>query len=300
MESLFFNTPNQRYKIDNLFSRNGDYVSEVDISNGIFFYDISLKKYTQRVTLKSIDRMVMIVVVKSGEVEILNHIDNSKTIVKADSINMYNSSRENMTLHLKGEIFILFIADFFFNRYLSSNDSEPIDFLYKQMQKEVSLELLNSSKIDALSLYIIDKIINTKNDTQMRSIRCMYRVMEFITHRLSFLSTIDKSIDKEELLIAKKAKDYLLSDFKNPPTIKELAKLCATNESKLKTLFKKVYKNTIYGYIKQLRLQKANMLLIEESMSIGEVAKEVGYSHQGHFSKLFFKTFGVYPKDLKS
>jgi len=36
----------------------------------------------------------------------------------------------------------------------------------------------------------------------------------------------------------------------------------------------------------------------EEIMSVGEIAKRVGYKHQGHFSKLFFKTYGVYPKNL--
>ncbi|HIP02395.1 MAG TPA: SDR family NAD(P)-dependent oxidoreductase [Campylobacterales bacterium] len=36
----------------------------------------------------------------------------------------------------------------------------------------------------------------------------------------------------------------------------------------------------------------------EQILTIGEIAKEVGYKHQGHFSKLFFQNFGVYPKDL--
>ncbi|SFV90840.1 transcriptional regulator, AraC family [hydrothermal vent metagenome] len=46
------------------------------------------------------------------------------------------------------------------------------------------------------------------------------------------------------------------------------------------------------------RLEEANLLLKEEKLTIGEVAKRVGYSHQGHFSKLFFATYGVYPKEL--
>jgi AraC-like DNA-binding protein len=109
---------------------------------------------------------------------------------------------------------------------------------------------------------------------------------------------LDKDIDEEELAIASRAKSHLLSSFKNPPTIETLAHLCATNESKLKKVFKKVYKSTIYAYVQRLRLEEANLLLREECMTIGEVAKRVGYKHQGHFSKLFFETYGVYPKDL--
>jgi AraC-like DNA-binding protein len=33
-------------------------------------------------------------------------------------------------------------------------------------------------------------------------------------------------------------------------------------------------------------------------MTIGDIALTVGYKHQGHFSKLFFETYEVYPKDL--
>ena len=55
---------------------------------------------------------------------------------------------------------------------------------------------------------------------------------------------------------------------------------------------------TTYNYIQKLRLEKANLLLKEQILNIGTIAKRVGYKHQGHFSKLFFKNFGVYPKDL--
>ena len=47
--------------------------------------------------------------------------------------------------------------------------------------------------------------------------------------------------------IAKKAKNILLQNFTKPPTINNLGHLCATNESKLKKVFKKVYKSTIYS-----------------------------------------------------
>ncbi len=294
MESLFFNTPTQRYQIDE--SVKG--VIKVDISNGIFFYDVSLKNRSKTVELKNLDRMLMMVVVESGTVDITNHIENVAYTLKENSITIYGSSRQDFSLTVNGEAFILFIADFFLKRYLSFNANEPIDFLYEKIQNEIVLEQINQQPIDALSLYLIKKIIDTKEDKHMRSIGCMYRVMEFITHRFSLLDMLDKEIDEEESTIASRAKSHLLNSFKEPPTIEALAHLCATNESKLKKVFKKVYKSTIYAYVQRLRLEEANLLLREECMTIGEVAKRVGYKHQGHFSKLFFETYGVYPKDL--
>jgi AraC-like DNA-binding protein len=294
MESLFFNTPTQRYQRE----QTSQGITKVDISNGIFFYDIDLKNQTKTIKLKNLDRMLMMVVIKRGILTINNHIEDKKQQIKENSVIVYGSSRQDFSLDVGGEAFILFIADFFLKHYLSFNPNEPIDFLYEKIQHETVLEEIAQHPIDALSLYLIKKIIHTQEDRTMQSIRCMHRVMEFITHRFSLLDMVDKEIDKEELKIASRAKSQLLTSFKTPPTIEVLAHLCATNESKLKKVFKKVYKITIYAYIQQLRLEEANLLLREELMTIGEIAKRVGYKHQGHFSKLFFETYGVYPKDL--
>ena len=132
----------------------------------------------------------------------------------------------------------------------------------------------------------------------MNSIRCEHSVVEFLIHRLSLCDMVVKDISNEDFKMAKRAKDILLNSFALAPTISELAHLSATNESKLKIVFKRVYKTTIYNYIQKLRLEEANILLKERLYSIGEISKKVGYKHQGHFSKLFFDFYGIYPKDL--
>ena len=45
----------------------------------------------------------------------------------------------------------------------------------------------------------------------------------------------------------KEIKDYLLADFKNPPTIKELCEKFSISEYHLKEGFKELYNSTIYG-----------------------------------------------------
>jgi AraC-like DNA-binding protein len=282
MESFFFNITDKSYKI----TENEDF-KRVDISNGIVFLDI---KTQAQLHMKNLDRMVILTVTKNGKLTI-----NDKVSKKSQS-NIYCSSRQDFTINAHGEIFILFIADFFLKRYLSSNKNEPIDFLYQKIQNELMCELIDTQPVDALSLYIINKVI--QEHSNMNSIRCEHYLLEFLIHRLSLLDIIDSTISKEELEIVKRAKNNLLKSFANPPTISELAHLCATNESKLKITFKKVYKTTIYNYIQKRRLEVANLLLKEQVLTIGEIAKEVGYKHQGHFSKLFFQNFGVYPKDL--
>lgn len=303
MDSFFFNITDTKYKRTTLLEQKKSSITRVDISNGVVFFDISLhenKSFT--FPIKNLDRMVVISAVKDGSFSILDNLTQNKHISQKDDMNIYCSSRQDFLLTIEAtkrtDIFILFISDFFLKRYLSSQKNEPIDFLYNKIQGELSFELLKSQKIDALSLYIIDKIRDVSNLTHMKSIKGEHNVIEFMIHQLNLLDLYDENVDKEELRIVKKAKEYLLKNFVSPPTIQILAHLCATNESKLKIAFKKVNQTTIHQYIQKLRLEKANHLLKEQILNIGEISLDVGYKHQGHFSKLFFETYGVYPKDL--
>ncbi|NQZ70101.1 MAG: helix-turn-helix transcriptional regulator [Lentisphaeria bacterium] len=52
-------------------------------------------------------------------------------------------------------------------------------------------------------------------------------------------------------------------------------------------------------YVKQLRLNKAKILLATTSLYVAEVADKVGFSNQFHFSRQFKKMFGVSPSDYQ-
>ncbi|BBG65251.1 transcriptional regulator, AraC family [Hydrogenimonas sp.] len=304
MESLFFNIGDKRYKTTRLYEKGKQHITRVDISNGIVFFDICLSEHGKRsFDIKNLDRMVVITVVKEGGFTIRQKGSEKVLSSGRDEVNIYCSSRQDFVLTIeasrRSDIFVLCIADFFLKRYLSLNRNEPIDFLYEKIQGEIGAELVDSKPLDALTLHIIDKIIDTRHQQRLHSIKCEHSVIEFMIHRFSLICLVDENIDSDELEIAHEAQKYLLNNFVKPPTIPELAHICATNETKLKRAFKKVYKTTIGGYIRKLRLERANLLLKDRMISIGEVAREVGYNHQGYFGRLFFEAYGIYPKDLK-
>ena len=301
MESFFFNITERRYKVTELFRDRQASMQRVDISNGLVF--IESRAYVKREALRltNLDRMVMIVMVRKGELIIEDHFSDRKESVKEGNISIFCSSNQDLSFHIpaheKPNIFVLFVADFFLKRYLSGNRQEPVDFLYGKIQQDLSLERIDTLPIDALTLYSVEKILNITQSDMMQSIRSEHRVIAFMIHRFSLLDIFDE-VSEEELSLASKAKSVLLRDFIEPPTVDVLAHLCATNTSKLQTVFKKVYKTTIHTYVQKLRLEEANRLLKEEKLTIGEIAKRVGYRHQGYFSKLFFASYGVYPKAL--
>ncbi len=300
MDSFFFNITDTSYKVTTLFEDKNEHITRVDISNGIVFINLQLTSHKE-LHIKNLDRMIVVSVTKKGSFSFKDNIADKMYKAKEDEINIFASSRQNISLKIeneKSEMFVLFIADFILKRYLSSNENEVINYLYSMIQDELTCKQIDTQPIDALSLYLIDKITQSKKDEFMNSIRCERDILEFMVHRFKLIDMQDEELSGDEICISKSAKAILLGSFTSPPTIEVLAHLCATNESKLKKVFKKVYKTTIYGYIQKLRLEKANLLLKEQYLNIGEIAKEVGYKHQGHFSKLFFEFYGVYPKDL--
>mgnify|MGYP000400240089 CR=1 FL=1 len=304
MDSFFFNTVNNRaYNATQLYKKEDEYINRVDISNGLVFFDIFFqKKLKTPIKIKNLDRMSIIPVVLEGSVNIIDLMTSKEYKLTKNSTTVFCSSRQNLELIIEKETkaFVLFVSDFFLKRYLLDNNEEIIDYIYNLLQDEISLEKVSSIHIDALSEYLIREIIESSvNKSLMKSIKTEHKTLEFLIHRFSLIDlNIPSAANKEELEIAQKAKDILLQDLQNTPTIKQLARKCATNEFKLKKYFKKVFQTTIYVYIQKIKMEEANLLLRDKYLNIGEIALKVGYKHQGNFSALFYKTYGIYPKDL--
>jgi len=102
---------------------------------------------------------------------------------------------------------------------------------------------------------------------------------------------IDNNPDK-----IKHAKEHLLKNLDEAPTIKELSKLAGLNEFQLKAGFKEIYGNTVYGYLLDHKLDHARVLLDSKKLKVNEVAAQIGYSNTSHFIAAFRKKFGITPK----
>jgi len=96
------------------------------------------------------------------------------------------------------------------------------------------------------------------------------------------------------------AREILLQRLADPPSLVELARLAGLNDYKLKAGFRQVFGTTVFGYLRQQRLEKARQLLQAQEISVIEAAAAVGYSSQGHFASAFRKQFGINPKDLRA
>ena len=91
------------------------------------------------------------------------------------------------------------------------------------------------------------------------------------------------------------ARDILATNLENPPSILELAQQVGVSDRTLRTGFKELFDTTIVGYLTLLRMERAELLLREKKLSIGEIANSVGYSNLSYFSAAFKRQFGITP-----
>lgn len=94
------------------------------------------------------------------------------------------------------------------------------------------------------------------------------------------------------------ARDILMNNLQNPPSMKKLARMIAVNDLKLKVGFHKYFNTTPHSISLEYRLQEAKRLLKKSDLNISEIAQEVGYKYAQNFSNAYYKRFGIRPKEL--
>ncbi len=92
------------------------------------------------------------------------------------------------------------------------------------------------------------------------------------------------------------AKEILLGNLENPPSLIELAQKVGLNDFKLKRGFRQVFGTSAFKYLHDYRLEKARQFLIEGEMKVEEVAFKVGFDSRSYFALAFRKKFGLNPK----
>lgn len=94
------------------------------------------------------------------------------------------------------------------------------------------------------------------------------------------------------------ARDILLDRLTSPPSLFELSRILNMNDCKLKKCFKQCFGTTVYGFIRDQRMEKAFSMLEQGTHNVSEAAFAVGYTNASHFSEAFQKKFGFTPSSM--
>ena len=95
------------------------------------------------------------------------------------------------------------------------------------------------------------------------------------------------------------ARNLIETCYQTPPTIAQLAQEVGMSETVLKTNFKNCFGTTIYGYLFEYRMNIAQKLLSDSTLTIAEIGDQTGYEHPSHFTTAFKRKFGVSPVEFR-
>ncbi|MGE7110592.1 helix-turn-helix transcriptional regulator [Lysinibacillus sp. NPDC047702] len=188
-----------------------------------------------------------------------------------------------------------------FNRYMNKIDGNDGSFMnFHEVLKGASYRLFQE-KIDAIDTLILQQMLHAIAAKKMTNLELEYTVLQLLMRTFqTFLNqpinlTEFSTSDREKI---RQAQVIIIENMMNPPSLMELSRLIGLNDFKLKKGFKEMFGTTVFGYLREKRLEKASYLLQNGSMNVTEVANAVGYSNPSHFAAAFKGKYGINPREV--
>ena len=149
--------------------------------------------------------------------------------------------------------------------------------------------------------------------------RCFYEMAEAyylkrgggvkrLAYLYLFLFTLTQENSKDTYYNSKESRhdsyinealQFIEMNYSRKITINMLSNFVGLNRSYLNSIFKEALGKNLQQYLMEFRVLKACELLENETLSIGDVSRSVGYTDQLLFSKVFKRIQGVTPSEYK-
>ncbi|MBU2905541.1 AraC family transcriptional regulator [Arenibacter algicola] len=147
---------------------------------------------------------------------------------------------------------------------------------------------------------IVDGLFNIKYEGKTKMMFFRSQITTLISHFFGQLASLKtEKINPQERSKLNWAKDILLENIDNPPSLTELSKQIGLNTFKLKKDFKAYFGVPVFKYLQNERLTLAHKLIRNQDATVQEAAWHVGYDSLSSFSNAFAKKFGYRPSQIK-
>jgi len=243
----------------------------------------------------------------SGEIQVTTKASDEKVIISRTNFFMFSYPIEETSLVLnlppEAKVFSLIISmkelHSIFGSSFGRDNAETNSFIESYRLKKFFVEKPLTPAITV----VVHQFFSGISRANVRSIYQQGKVMEFLSLYMDSPNSVAEAenkcpfiLDAGEVKKITEARDVIIENMMNPPSLKYLAKQVGTNEYKLKVGFKSVFRNTVYGYLADHRMEEARKLLTVDNSRIKEVAAQVGYSNSSHFIAAYKRKFGITPK----
>jgi AraC-like DNA-binding protein/ligand-binding sensor protein len=127
------------------------------------------------------------------------------------------------------------------------------------------------------------------------------RLLEIFAEHLAFIAdqlTVPKW--QGDSLMVRRAKDYIAMHQSNPIKLEEVARAANVSKFHFCRGFKQATGLTFGEYVCRTRIERAKILLHDNSLRVSEIAYDTGFQTITHFNRMFRKLVGCSPKEFRS
>lgn len=216
------------------------------------------------------------------------------------SLLLYNPQRElpiNISVAPKSWVvsFLVSIKKF---HTLFSEEASYVEFL---MDDNTDKKYYQDGSISPSMAVVLSQILNFNLNPSIKHIYLKGKLYELIALYFNRPDEVDVEqcpflADEDNLRKIRKAKEIIIKNMAEPPSLQELSDEIGLSLKKLKEGFKEVYGDTVFGFLLDYKMEYARKLLETGSHNVNEVGLKVGYSTSSHFIAAFKKKFGTTPK----
>ncbi|NGF57018.1 helix-turn-helix transcriptional regulator [Parapedobacter sp. SGR-10] len=183
-----------------------------------------------------------------------------------------------------------------------AGESKMFDHFLAQIHRDISANLLPQNVHISPAIYnIIQDIKACTYEGLTRKIYLESKVYEIIA---LLYENVEQQKEGCTLGAADQEKIHwaasiIRDNLEKPLTIIELAHRVGINQTKLKTGFRTLFQNTVFGYLQDIRMHQAKRYLLDTDISVQEIGMRLGYQNTSNFSIAFKKIHGYSPMKLR-
>jgi len=223
----------------------------------------------------------------------------SLNIKETKSVLLYNPKQNlpiNLTVQPKGKHLILIVSIKVFHSFFSKV-AGLIHFLNEENKdKKYYLDKeLNPSEI-----LILNQIFKENLHSSLHELYLKGKIYELLSLYFNKNEEDNQACpfleDEDNVEKIKKAKQIVINNMADPPSLQEIADEITLSVPKLKEGFKHIYGDTVFNFLLDYKLEYARRLLVTKKHNISEISNKIGYSTASHFISAFKKKYGTTPK----
>ncbi len=221
-------------------------------------------------------------------------------IDKENSLLLYNPQTD-LPLHLELQKKSWVISVLISIKTFHSLFSEESDYIHFLSDDNKDKKYYDTKPISPSKIVILNQMMNYNLHPSVEKLYLKAKIYELLS--LYFNKSEDADIeqcpflvDEQNVLKIREAKDIIISNITEPPSLQELANKVGLNLKKLKEGFKQIYGDSVYSFLFDYKMEVSRKLLETKQYNVNEVGLKVGYSTSSHFIAAFKKKYGTTPK----